>query len=78
MKKMFEEIKEIICEYTETDPGEITENSRFIDDLGMNSYNIMCAVGDLEDAFDIGVEESDVAGMRTLGDVVEYVKSKQE
>lgn len=74
---MFEEIKKIICEYTETDPSEITEKSRFIDDLGMNSYNIMCAVGDLEDEFDIEVEESDVAGMRTLGDVAEYVKSKQ-
>ncbi len=74
---MFDEIKEIILEYTETEPDEITEESKFIEDLGMNSYNIMCAVGDLEDAFDIEVNESDVAGMRTLGDVVEYVKSKQ-
>lgn len=74
---MFEEIKEIIQEYTETDPSEITEESRFIDDLGMNSFNIMCAVGDLEGAFDIEVVESDVANMRTLGDLTEYVKSKQ-
>ncbi len=74
---MFDEIKKILCEYSETDPEEITENSRFIDDLGMNSYNIMCAVGDLEDTFDIEVNESDVANMRTVGDVVEYIKSKQ-
>ena len=74
---MFEKIREIIQEYTETDPLEITEASRFIDDLGMNSFNIMCAVGDLEDAFDIEVVESDVANMRTLGDLAEYVKSKQ-
>ena len=75
---MFEEIKNIICEYTEVEPDEITEASSFVDDLGMNSYNIMCAVGDLEDEFDVEVNESDVAGIRTLGDIMKYIKSLQE
>ena len=38
---MFDKIKEIICEYVEVDPESITEDSRFIEDLGFNSYDVM-------------------------------------
>ena len=50
---MFNELKEIICEYVEINPGEITENSRFIEDLGFTSYDFMSMVGELEDKYDI-------------------------
>ena len=49
MRKM----KEIICKYVEVDPDTITEDSRFIEDLGFNSYDIMCMLGDAEAEFDI-------------------------
>ena len=71
---MFEKIVNVLSEYTEVPADEIAENSRFIDDLGMNSYNIMCAVGAMEDEFDIEVNESDVADIRTVGDVVKYIE----
>ena len=45
---MFEKMKEIICNYVEVDPASITEDSRFIEDLGFNSYDIMCMLGDAE------------------------------
>ena len=38
---MFEELKEIICEYVDVAPETIKENSRFIEDLGFNSYDFM-------------------------------------
>ena len=40
---MFEELKEIICEYVDVAPETIKENSRFIEDLGFNSYDFMQA-----------------------------------
>lgn len=71
---MFEEIVNVLGEYTEVPADEITESSRFIDDLSMNSYNIMSAVGAMEDEFDIEVNEKDVADIRTVGDVVKYIE----
>ena len=38
---MFEELKELICEYVDVDPAGIKEESRFIEDLGFNSYDFM-------------------------------------
>ena len=34
---MFEELKEIICQYVEVPEDKITEDSRFMEDLGFNS-----------------------------------------
>ena len=74
---MFNELKEIICEYFEINPGEITENSRFIEDLGFTSYDFMSMVGELEDKYDIEVEERDVIQVKTVGDAVKYIQSLQ-
>lgn len=69
---MFEKFKEIICNYVETDPESITEGSRFIEDLGFNSYDIMCMLGDAEAEFDIEIDQEKIAGMRTVGEVLGY------
>ena len=74
---MFNELKEIICEYVEINPGEITENSRFIEDLGFTSYDFMSMVGELEDKYDVEVEERDVIQVKTVGDAVKYIQSLQ-
>ena len=75
---MFEQLKEIICNYVETDPDSITEDSRFIEDLGMNSYDFMCLIGELEATMEVQVEEQDVVNLSTVGDAIKYIKSLQD
>ena len=45
---MLEELKEVICQYVEVDPEKVTEDARFVEDLGFNSYDFMSMVGDYE------------------------------
>lgn len=75
---MLEELKSVICEYVEAEPENITESSRFVEDLGFNSYDFMSMVGQLEDQFDIEVNERDVVNVKTVGDAIAYIKSLQE
>ena len=70
---MFEKMKEIVCEYVEVEPEEITEESRFIEDLGFNSYDVMCMMGDAEDKFDIEIEQEEAVKCKTVGDFLEYL-----
>ena len=65
---MLEKLKDMICEYVEVDKNAVTENSRFVEDLGFTSYDFMSMVGELEDEFDIEVEERQVAEIRTVGE----------
>ena len=71
---MFEDLKEIICEYVDVAPETIKEDSRFIEDLGFNSYDFMSMVGEIEEKFDVEVEEREVVNVK---DAVAYIQSLQ-
>ena len=75
---MLDQLKEMICEYVEAEHSEIKEESRFIEDLGFNSYDFMSMVGEIEDTFDIEVEEREVVNVKTVGDAVKYITQLQE
>ena len=74
---MFEDLKEIICEYVDVAPETIKEDSRFIEDLGFNSYDFMSMVGEIEEKFDVEVEEREVVNVKTVKDAVDYIQSLQ-
>lgn len=74
---MLKELSKIISEYVEVDPETITEHSRFVEDLGFNSYDFMSMIGELEDRYDIEVNERDVIQVKTVGDAIAYIKSLQ-
>ena len=75
---MFEELKELICEYVDVNPSDIKEESRIIEDLGFNSYDFMSMVGEIEEKFDVEVEEREVVNVKTVKDAVEYIRSLQD
>ena len=75
---MFEQLRDMICEYVEVDKNTITEKSRFVEHLGFTSYDFMSMVGELEDTFDIEVEEREVADITTVGEAINYIESLRD
>ena len=74
---MLEKLKDMICEYVEVDKNAVTENSRFVEDLGFTSYDFMSMVGEIEEKFDVEVEEREVVNVKTVKDAVDYIQSLQ-
>lgn len=72
---MFEKFAEIISNYVDVLPEEVTEDSRFIEDLGFNSYDFMSFLGEIEQEFDIVIDESQVTNLQTVGDAMIYIAS---
>ncbi len=72
---MFEKFTKIITNYVDVLPEEVTEDSRFIEDLGFNSYDFMSFLGEIEQEFDIVVDESQVTNLQTVGDAMRYIAS---
>lgn len=71
---MLDKLKELITNYVEVDGSEITEVSRFSEDLGFNSYDFMCMLGDLEDEFDVEIEESEAFKLKTVSELAGYLE----
>lgn len=74
---MTEKIKELITNYVEVSIEEINENSKFIEDLGFNSYDFMSFLGEIEDEFDVEIDEREAMKIHTVGEAVEYISSLQ-
>ena len=72
---MYEKLVSMICNYVEAKPENITPESRFMEDLGFTSFDFMSMLGELEDEFDIEVDEQEVANIRTIKEAVEYLES---
>lgn len=73
---MFEQLKGMICEFVEVDENQIGMESRFIEDLGFNSYDLMCLVGEIEEYYDVEIEERDVVNLRTVREVIDYMSAQ--
>lgn len=74
---MLEKMKELIVQYVEVEPESITEDARLIEDLHFNSYDFMSMLGELEEAFDVTVDEQEMTNIRTVGEVIAYLESLQ-
>lgn len=70
---MFDEIKELICNYVEVEADKITPDSKFIDDLGFNSFDFMSFLGEVEDKYGIHVDENEILDLSTVQDAVDYI-----
>lgn len=73
---MYEKVCEILLNYVEEPEGGLKPETKFIDDLEMNSLDIMTMVGDLEDEFDITIETNELRELFTLRDLVSFLEKK--
>ena len=72
---MFDQLAEIITNYVEVKKEDIRPESRFMEDLGFSSFDFMSMLGEVEDAFDVEIEEEKAAGIRTVQEAVDYLES---
>ena len=69
---MFEKLVEIICNYVEVEPEQVQPESRFMEDLGFTSFDFMSMLGEIEDTFDVEIDETAAADIRTVQEAVDY------
>lgn len=70
------DVQAAVAEKLGKDVSEITVDKSFKDDLGADSLEVMEMVMDLEDKFDITIEDEDAEKLATVGDVVAYIETK--
>ena len=75
---VLETIKEIIADAMgnrlKIDASEIGENTEFIADLHADSVDIATIICDIEDQFNIEIEDEQLEGITTVGDVAERIE----
>ena len=72
---IFNKVKEIIIEELNCDPQKVTLEASLKEDLGADSIDAVQIVMDLEEAFNISIEEDNADSISTVGNLVDYIKS---
>jgi len=71
-----EKVKTIIAEQLGVKQEEVTEDAKFIDDLGADSLDTVELVMALEEEFGIEVPDEDAEKMTTVGAAIKYIEEK--
>lgn len=74
---VFEKVQSIVAEKFSMDESEVTLESRIVEDLKADSIDMADLIMDLEDAFDMQIEEDKLSEIKTVGDIVRYIEDNQ-
>lgn len=69
-------VREHLADELDLDPDEITEASRFKEDLGADSLDLYTLTQELEDTYGIKIPEEDQRDLLTVGLAVDYVADR--
>jgi acyl carrier protein len=77
-EEKYQKLKDIIKIYLPEDVNvtDIQLNSHFMNNLNINSANLVDIVLDVEDAFDIRLENDDMDQMQTVNDAMAIINTK--
>lgn len=76
MADVLERVTKIIVDRLGVDEGKVTLEASFKDDLGADSLDVVELVMELEDEFEMEISDDDAEKIATVGDAVNYIKSK--
>ena len=73
---MYEQFVNILVDELQIDRNEITMEAELSNDLGINSIELADLVMICEDRFGIDIDDDEIRGFTTVGDVVTYLENK--
>lgn len=71
---VFDKVKEIIAEIMSCDPSTITLDASLKDEIGLDSLDAMEVSLQLEDEYDLKIEEDALKNFVTVRDIVDYLE----
>ena len=76
MSEVADKVKKIIAEHLGIDDmARITEDAKFIDDLGADSLDTVELVMAFEEAFDVEIPDEKAETILTVGDAISHLES---
>jgi len=70
-------IKEIIVEELGVEPSEVTDDARFVEDLGADSLDTVELIMKLEEAFNADIPDEDAEKLTTVRAAIDYIEKNQ-
>ena len=74
---LFEEVRDVVVEQLNVSPDEVKEESKFVEDLGADSLDVVELVMALEEEFDLEIPDDKAEGISTVGDAIKFIEENK-
>lgn len=75
---LFEEVKAVVVSQLNVNPDEVKEDSKFVDDLGADSLDVVELVMALEEKFGIEIPDDQAEKIATVTDAVTFIEANKK
>ena len=72
-----EKVKQIVVDSLHAEASQVTPAASFVNDLGADSLDVVEMVMEIEGECGVSIPDDVVPTLETVGDVVNYVESKE-
>ncbi|MFZ8801457.1 MAG: acyl carrier protein [Candidatus Calescibacterium sp.] len=76
MDELEMKIKSVIAEKAGKSISDIRDDASFIEDLGLDSLDLVDMIMKLEEEFGISIPDEDLDKIRTVKDAINYIREK--
>ena len=73
-EEVFAKVKDLVSKHLNIDDKEVTKEASFIEDLGADSLDTVELIMSFEEEFNIEIPDEDAESIRTVQNVVDYIK----
>lgn len=71
---MYNKLVDLIVNYVEVKKEDIRPESRFVEDLGFDSFTFMTMLGEVEEELDVEINTEDLGNIRTVQEAADYLE----
>ena len=71
---MLDKIRNIICEFVDMNPEDITLETNIRTDLGLNSLELVNLAVEIEEEFDVEIPDREAMGLETVADAIKIIE----
>lgn len=68
----------LIAETLDVDKAKLNEKTNLVEDLDVESLDLVDLVGAFEEEFGVVIQDKDIKSLQTIGDIVNYIEERQE
>ncbi|EJF07794.1 acyl carrier protein [Thiovulum sp. ES] len=74
---LFEDVAEVVAEQLSIEVSEIKPESKFTEDLGADSLDVVELVMALEEKFDLEIPDEQAEGIKTVANAIKFIEENK-
>ena len=74
MSDVAQRVKDVVVKTLKVDAARVTDDARFVEDLGVESIQSIELIAAFEEEFDLDMDEEAATAVKTVGGAVEFIE----